>query len=297
MRNHITLALAALVTLTLLGLTGARSCGAGGGGSTGIATRSVARGPLADAARSEPSADPAGPAAPPVAPDGPLRRSAATHDPPAERVPDRDVQDRSTAPVQAVLHQHATHDEAFPGQSFAVGPGFANAGRAFIDDEISSVDVPAGHVLILYRERDERGDRLELAAGHHNLAPYGFNDCASSLRLRRGTPAPRRPEAATPGLVVLFENRRRDGSPRGVQWQLSLEGGRATALFSAADRDFDNDAPSSISIPPGFEVTLFDEPDGRGPAVVVGPGEFDLDTLGFDDRTSSVRIRRMGDDG
>jgi hypothetical protein len=59
------------------------------------------------------------------------------------------------------------------------------------DDCVSSIKVMAGWTATIYRDRDFRGASVEVTADQENLASVSgscdgsFNDCVSSLRVRR----------------------------------------------------------------------------------------------------------------
>lgn len=223
-------------------------------------------------------------------------RSSASAEPSlVETEPEsREVNEAKTShPATATLYQHATHDALFPGLSWIVGVGLTDAGRAFRDDEASAVDVPEDHVLVLYTDPGGGGQRTTIAAGLHNLAPYGFNDRVSSAHLVHADQAAVGVHAGSSQHVLLYEHTLDSGPEPGLVWTLRLPADRGSRLFAAVARDIEDNAASALLVPPRHEVTLFDEPDGRGRALVLGPGSYDLEVMGFNDRTSSVRVRRM----
>jgi len=226
-------------------------------------------------------------------------RSSASAEPlPVETEPEaREVNEAETSrPATATLFQHATHDAVFPGLSWIVGVGLTDAGRAFQDDEASAVDVPEGYALVLYTDPGGGGQRTTIAAGLHNLAPYGFNDCVSSARLVRADGTSVGVHVGSSQHVLLYEHALDSGPEPGLVWTLRLPADRGSRLFTAVARDIEDNSASALLVPPHHEVTLFDEPDGRGRALVLGPGSYDLEVMGFNDRASSVRVRRMEDD-
>ena len=198
-----------------------------------------------------------------------------------------------TSQARATLYQHATHDAHFPGASWVLKPGSCNAGRPFTDDELSAVEVPAGYALHLFRDTDEKGTCMVLREGLHDLAPYGFNDFVSSVRLGRADQMLPMGDSGTYRDVWLHQERLTMDLNPGDAWRLKLESGRASQLFTPVDQGFRADAASTVHVPLGQEVTLFDAPNGVGGALVLGPGIHDLAHHSFSHRVSSVRVRRL----
>ncbi|MEM9801062.1 MAG: hypothetical protein AAGA20_12115 [Planctomycetota bacterium] len=192
-------------------------------------------------------------------------------------------------PQNAILYEHAAFDPAFPGKSWVVGPGLFNAGASFANDDVSSVEVPPGYMLVLFEDEDGEGPRTTVAEGRHNLKAYGFCDRASSVRLERARGAARTSGSST---FVLYEHGQVGTGIDGKSWTLNLSPGRDSTLFRAGPGTFDNDSVSSVEVPPYHELTLFDEPDGRGAAFVLGAGMHELEFIDWSDRVSSVRVAR-----
>lgn len=221
------------------------------------------------------------------APEDPGAGSGA----PADDAPVQGLR-RELPPGDVILHEHPTYDERFPGRRWRVGPGLTDAGTAFDNDAVSSVEVPTGLRLTLYEHEGGNGHRVLLGAGLHDLASYGFDDRASSVRVTRaGDPADT--DAGPADAAELYEHRASTGTGPGRTWRLALSAARSERLFTARAQDFADDTVSAVWVPDGYELTLFDQPDGRGPAVVLGPGFHEMDYLDFNDRTSSVRLRRL----
>jgi len=196
-----------------------------------------------------------------------------------------------TQPV--VLYEHATHDANFPGRSWNLVPGLTNAGPTFADDEACSLKIPDGLLVTVFEDFGGTGARVALGAGTHNLAPYGFNDRVSSVRVSHSgqdVEVPKGPHDT----VLLYEHLPRKGGPEGKVWKLPLDEEDPT-LFTAGEDHFAANAASAAWVPSGVELTLFEQPDGRGRAMVMGPGFHELGVVGFNDRASSARVRRAGD--
>lgn len=204
--------------------------------------------------------------------------------------------DRARRPIvtqPVVLYEHATHDADFPGRSWNLVPGLTNAGPTFADDEASSLKVPDGLLVTLFEDFGGAGARVALGSGTHNLAPYSFNDRVSSVRVSRSGQDVEIPKGLR-DTVLLYEHLPRKGGPAGKVWKLPLDE-ENQRLFTAQEDHFMAHAASAAWVPLGVVLTLFEQPDGRGRAMVMGPGFHELALLGFNDRASSARVRRAGD--
>jgi hypothetical protein len=200
-------------------------------------------------------------------------------------------------PIVVRLYEHATHDGQFPGETWLVGEGRAEAGRAFRANELSAIEVPDGIIVALFDTDDERPFtfepvRVEIGAGLHNLAPYEFNDRADAVDVRRIERARER-ERTDPAHVTLMEQADGLASRLGRVWSLRLPDSAATRLFAARDGDYEEGAVRGLWVPARFEALLFAEPDGRGPAFALGPGLYDLEHLGLTQRQRSIRVLRV----
>ncbi|MEM7305404.1 MAG: hypothetical protein AAF682_01980 [Planctomycetota bacterium] len=235
-----------------------------------------------------------------VAAAGPAKKALAVPQAPAG-APATVVEESAPAPAPArrkappgpvVLFQHATHDPQFhQGERWELGPGLTDAGLAFPGDDASAVEVPAGLQVTLFEHEAAQGRRLTLGPGRHNLAPYGFNDLATSALV---APFGVDPAAAGPAEVVeLYEHAGVLPADRGEVWPLHPVPGRNERLFVPADGAFRPGAASMAWVPQGFELTLFAQPDGRGHALVLGPGLYELEGMDFNDRAASACVRRL----
>ena len=207
-----------------------------------------------------------------------------------EPVPD--PVERESSPLTTVrLFQYALHSEQLEqGLVWPLGLGVNEGGRTFEDDQASAIEIPETLQATLFEEAGMSGHCLTLGPGRHNLASYGFDDRISAVRVSR---AGEDPNVAGPvDAVELYEHRAADRAGRGKVWRLALPERTDEWLFSAPRRDFGARAVSTAWVPPRYELTLFVEPDGRGLAVVLGPGLHELDYLAFNDRASSARVRR-----
>ena len=73
----------------------------------------------------------------------------------------------------------------------------------------------------------------------------------------------------------------------GERWEVGLG---LTNTGSA----FGNDRVRAVQIPTGLQATLFDDADGQGFKLTLGPGTHDLAALAFSARTSSILVARYG---
>jgi hypothetical protein len=176
------------------------------------------------------------------------------------------------------------------GERWQLGLGVFDASRDFANDRISAVEIPSGLQLTLFEHAQERGFKLTLGPGRHDLAPYGFDDRTSSLRVSHyGQSA----DVSGPhDCVVLYEHRAVDLLGRGLAWRLELPRGRDEWTFRVAHGVFPDNQASTAWVAQGFELVLFDDVEASGVALVLGPGLHELELLGFNDRASAARVRR-----
>lgn len=193
---------------------------------------------------------------------------------------------------QVTLFDGALSDEDFASRErWQVGLGLTDEGPAFANDRISAVEIPAGLQATLFDDAHGQGFKLTLGPGTHDLRPYAFDNRVSSIEVSRYGQAV---DVGGPeGCVVLYEHRGPDLGGRGLAWRLDLPRGRDEWTFTAARKDFVDDQASTAWIALGFELVLFDDPGASGVALVLGPGLHELELLGFNDRASSARVRRV----
>jgi len=190
------------------------------------------------------------------------------------------------------LFDRGLHAEDFAqSESWQVGLGLTDEGTAFPNDRVSAVEIPAGLQATLFDEFHGQGFKLTLGPGRHDLKPFAFDDRMSSIEVSRYGQSV---DVAGPeGCVVLYEHRGADLRGRGLAWKLELPRGREEWTFRASRKEFDDDQASTAWVAQGFELVLFDDPEGNGVALVLGPGLHELELLGFNDRASSARVRRV----
>lgn len=178
----------------------------------------------------------------------------------------------AAAQGSVTLYEH----NGFRGESLSVSGDVANlAGTALGSDRASSVRVAPGCTATLYEHPNYRGDWTTLTADSSALVGSEVrDDRVSSLRVRCASTGPHG--------VVLFS----DTEYRGSQ-----------AVFYEDVRDlrpdvFRDDAASSIRVPQGCTVTLYEHPDFRGDEETLVEDDPVLanNRIG-NDNVSSLRVR------
>lgn len=212
-------------------------------------------------------------------------RQSAPDAEPAEDKP------RAGPRLRAQLFEHASWHPEAPGQIWDLGSGLTTAGLGFDNDAASEAFVPDGATLTLFVDDDGKGRRVVLPPGRHDLRSIGFDETVSSALVSNADyfdPAtPRGPQDA----VELHQHLPREGE-LGEAWSLRLRIEQTTRLFRALDGHFLDNEASAAWVPSGYEVTLFENGQGLGAALVLGPGFHELLPYEFNDRASSARVRR-----
>jgi len=162
------------------------------------------------------------------------------------------------------LYEHAN----FRGQSRSFAEGSYRMGRLGIpNDSLSSLRVPAGLEVELYEHEGFRGRKKVVRGDVHFL--HTFNDEVSSIRVRRTA-------------VTLFKHRDFRGAR---QW---LKPGRYD--IQSLKRRIGNDRLSSLKIPRGWKVTLYEHAGFRGRMTIVEGNARNL--RHFDNTTSSIVVSK-----
>jgi hypothetical protein len=166
-------------------------------------------------------------------------------------------------------------DDNFTGERLKVDNLGYYAMPSYFDNKVSSLIIPSGYEVTLYEDYNQAGRSIKLGAGRHNISR--FKDRISSVVIRQvgtenPTPIPGRRE------VQLFE----DLDYRGDRLVVDRTG------YYAVPRYFDNRL-SSIVVPKGYEVTLYEHYDRGGRSIVLRAGRHNLS--GFNDIASSLVVR------
>jgi hypothetical protein len=154
-------------------------------------------------------------------------------------------------------------------------PGLGN-------DEISSIKVEKGSYVELFRDTGYRGNSIFLFEGEYSKLP-GWNDEVSSLKVKNlNGPAELYP------LVEFYE----DDNYGGFKQSLAATGQNDKYDFPF----FKNDSISSLRIPKGVKVSLYDKKGLVGDHKEFGPdiGIPSLGVYGYNDKVSSVQLTRPG---
>jgi hypothetical protein len=191
---------------------------------------------------------------------------------------------------EVTLFDLGLHEDFARGAQWRVGLGHTDEGAAFPNDRVSAVEIPPGLQATLFDDVHGRGFKLTLGPGTHDLRPYAFDERVSSIEVSRyGQAVHVGPE----NCVVLYEHRGVDLGARGFAWRLELPRNRTEWTFLASRKEFQDDEASTAWVAQGFELVLFDDPGASGVALVLGPGLHELELLGFNDKASSARVRRV----
>ncbi|SHO63861.1 beta/gamma crystallin-related protein [Algoriphagus zhangzhouensis] len=145
------------------------------------------------------------------------------------------------------------------------------------NDRISSIIVEPGYFAYFYLHTGFRGPKLVLFAGEYNYV-QDWNDKISSMEIFEHDPN-------LYPIVSFFEH----DNFRGFQQNLA-------GLGEVASYDFPflkNDSITSMIVPEGARVILFEDKNLGGKSREFGPGEYsNLVHFGFQDNASSVQIIR-----
>src|SRR5438105_3589218 len=215
-----------------------------------------------------------------------------------------------TSGLKVTLYQN----EAEGGNAMICVQDTPNVGKS-VNDETSSIVVESdpSPKVIVYADADYQGWSQELAVGNYDSLKIG-NDALSSLIVPTGY------------RVTLYQNSGFNGSSMILTSSANYVGDSAndsvssvvvglasstsTGVFIHADEDYEgwnqelgvgkfdvsdlaigNDAISSVTVPDGYKVTLYQDSGFSGNYVVLIA---DTASLGdFNDRTSSIVVEKM----
>ncbi len=198
-------------------------------------------------------------------------------------------------------------DDDFGGRAVTADSSIPDLHRLGVGDQASSLCVPAGWLMVIYEDTNYRGRSLDIT-GPDSIAdlkrdrPDGsdWGDRISSVEVFRGGRRGRRggddrgdydrggynsPRAACDRYPLLYS----DDDFRGRSLDLSAP------VPDLHSRGF-GDQASSICIPSGWRVVLYEDTGYRGQSLVLdGPREvFNLDDDYFGDRASSIDVQAPG---
>ncbi len=157
-------------------------------------------------------------------------------------------------------------------------PGYHALPRDF-NDEVSSIIIPSGFTVTIYEDRNQAGRSVKLGAGRHNVSD--FNDAISSLVIKRTEAAPN--DYGGKPVVELFED-----------YDFGGQRLRVDNLGYYTVPGYFNDRISSLIVPEGYEVTLYENYERGGRNIKLGAGRHNITR--FNDTVSSLVINRVGGD-
>lgn len=167
--------------------------------------------------------------------------------------------------------------DSYSGDSFAhYLPGFYNSGLIGIgNDELSSVKVGTGFWVLLFEHENFKGRSILLTkdASADFLSGRDFDNAASSMVI--GTTDSPLPQ------VTLFQDNMTGKADK-------LTPGEYSMLSS-------NNSVSSVQVPRGMRVTLYDEPGLAGKSIILrAPVQADyLSSAGYDNMASSAVVELL----
>lgn len=174
--------------------------------------------------------------------------------------------DISTGPSfdsKVTLYEHGSYG----GVSKQLGLGSYNVGELGIpNDSLSSMKIPSGMRVTLYEHENFRG-RTKVFTSDTTYVGDDFNDLTSAI------------------LIDLVATVYEHGSYQGRSQALGVGNYPMSALT------FGNDAISSIKVPPGMQVILFEHEFSGARKVVTTDIPFLSD---FNDTTSSIQVKMVG---
>lgn len=140
------------------------------------------------------------------------------------------------------------------------------------NDSLSSLIVPAGYEVELYEHARYDGRKLTCTSDTRDLADLQFDKIVSSIKVKKLSPP------------TFFAEKNYTGA------KVTLRPGRYSTATSFAP--LGNDALSSVQVPRGYEVVLYQNTDFGGGRRTFDADVADLSKHDFDDATSSIEVRR-----
>ncbi len=150
------------------------------------------------------------------------------------------------------------------------------------NDQLSSIRIPSGFRVTLYRDDNFRGQSITLAADDDCFAT-NWNDNVSSIKVERTGGGDWSNNSGENDGVTLFK----DCYYRGRSKNLG------TGDYLTNQLGIGNDQLSSIRIPNGFRVTLYRDDNFRGQSITLTADD-DCFTTNWNDNVSSIKVERIG---
>ncbi|MBO0933724.1 beta/gamma crystallin-related protein [Fibrella aquatilis] len=180
-------------------------------------------------------------------------------------------------------------DPLFRGKSASFETSEYNTLGLGMAGNVSSVVIPNGYEVTIYDQPNLRGNSLRLT---NNVPLFRiWNDRIQSARVSRiGGPHPPTPPTLPPTLppvsgtdqVRIFDGRRYSGTDKDVT------AGNHARLGPWTNR------PSSVQVPRGYVVVLFDQPNFRGTSLRLAQNTESLADFGWDNRVQSMQVMQSG---
>ncbi len=170
------------------------------------------------------------------------------------------------------IYKHSNYQ----GYNVALAPGkytltqLENIGVE--NDDISSIIIPSGYTAYLYENNNFGGTVKTLTSDVNNLASIGFNDKLSSLEIVADLPK-------------VYQDINYEG------YGVSLAPGKYT-LAQLENLGISNDDLSSIEVPDGYTVYLYQHDNFGGEVKTLIRDEADFRNLSFNDEVSSILVVR-----
>lgn len=183
---------------------------------------------------------------------------------------------------EIVLFEH----QNFTGKSRVVNGDVTDLNRLYMNDLVTSIQVPRGCEVILYEHQAYRGKSYRLTHDITDLNRVDMNDLITSLRLdcrgggwgdHGGQDHGGPPD--TRGQIVLFEHKNFTGKSRVV-----------TGDVTDLNRLYMNDLVTSIQVPSRCQVVLYEHKNFTGRSYRLDYDIPDLNRVSMNDLITSLRV-------
>jgi len=194
------------------------------------------------------------------------------------RLPKASVTYKRCAPNGVALYENKNYKGT--GRWFTEGDYTLDGIKALglKSDQISSIRVSQGYKVEIFEHNNYGGSAKIITKDNSRLSEIGFNDKISSVKVRKRA-----------GFDIgLYEHCNYEGKGRYFkEGQYLLNAIEASGL--------ENDQISSIEVPQGYQVEIFEHNNYGGSAINITE---DTDTsclysMGFNDKIGSVKVRKL----
>ena len=184
-------------------------------------------------------------------------------------------------------------DCKYKGVSKTLGIGYYNVTELGIDnDALSSIRINYGYMITVYNDKDFKGSSTSFSSDVSCLSS-GWNDKVSSIYISRVTNNGGGNNGGNNGGGNGGGNW--PGNQKVTLYEDCNYGGKHNSLgvgyYDLNQLGIDNDALSSLTIPPGYSVTLFKDDHQKGVQTTLTANTECL-TGSWNDKVSSIRIFR-----